>query len=639
LVRVLWLIISASILAQGFFVLVWTAPGPLSIDEVLYHRMVTSLVDGHGLMLWNGYEEFASAELTARYISAFEGRLAAQYPHGFPAVAAPVYALLGYRGLFLVNAVAFVGVAALCYRIAMQLIRDQRVAAGASAILVGGTFSWEYSQAAWPHALTLLLILGFVSLGIDAFLSTERARAVRFAAAAGLVAGFACTVRLDAVLCLSALLLPSLVVSPIRLREVGAAAAGMAPGLVALAVTNWIKWGTPVPFSYGSASGLQLSRYLLLIAILICGATAVVISTRPKVRAWLATGPRKVLVAGALLLGLMLLLVPVARGELLRLLSGAHAILVDLRELPLDAPGAAMTRTPTGGVLYWGGYKKALLQSVPYIVLLVVPVVLAVRSRKLREPMLILSIIPLTLGVFFSYYSWHGGLCYNMRYLLPALPFLSILCAWGLREVGKGAVRHWLLISLGAAVGSFALHVLLRPGDHSAHLEPFLYVTPLVIAFLLGLALAVWILRPGKWVSTAAVAIAGIGFGWGGAVGFTYDARWSRQHRANNHAIAKFTAENISSDSILFVDFPDSFYGVIEYRDRVRIAMPGMDEFKDAGPLLRFHLEHGRRAYGAFGPDWWGMMQASGALEGMEVRPIAHIGRRVLAEIQPESPP
>src|SRR6266545_8052060 len=96
------------------------------IDEVAYHRMVKSLVDGHGLYIWNGYEEFRSPELSALYMDPANGHLVAQYPYGFAFVAAPFYALFGYHGLFLVNALAEVGVVALCYRVAMQVLDDER---------------------------------------------------------------------------------------------------------------------------------------------------------------------------------------------------------------------------------------------------------------------------------------------------------------------------------------------------------------------------------------------------------------------------------------------------------------------------------------------------------------------------------
>src|SRR5262245_30084828 len=101
-----WALLAAAAL-QLAFVFGWVRPGPLSIDEVIYQWMAADLVAGHGLALDNGFDLRPSPELATFYMVTASERLTAQYPYGFPLLAAPAARLFGMRGLFLVNALAF----------------------------------------------------------------------------------------------------------------------------------------------------------------------------------------------------------------------------------------------------------------------------------------------------------------------------------------------------------------------------------------------------------------------------------------------------------------------------------------------------------------------------------------------------
>ena len=58
-----WALLLALLVGVLLLVFLWVEPGPLSIDEVTYQRMTHDLLAGHGLFLWNGYEELPSVEL------------------------------------------------------------------------------------------------------------------------------------------------------------------------------------------------------------------------------------------------------------------------------------------------------------------------------------------------------------------------------------------------------------------------------------------------------------------------------------------------------------------------------------------------------------------------------------------------
>nr|MDQ2645067.1 hypothetical protein [Myxococcota bacterium] len=68
-------------------------------------------------------------------------------------------------------------------------------------------------------------------------------------------------------------------------------------------------------------------------------------------------------------------------------------------------------------------------------------------------------------------------------------------------------------------------------------------------------------------------------------------------------------------------------------RERVRIALPLRDGFRDFGRLASFHARHGRRIYGAFTPHVWRAVEHNGKLEGFVTRPLARVGWFELREL------
>ncbi len=152
-----WLLLILFLGFQLTFTLFVTVPGHISVDEGTYHMMVKNLAESGTLGIWNGYEEFASIELQAAgYLRAHNGRLVAQYPYLTAVLATPLYWICGYRGLFFINSLAFFLTVLVCYALAHSLYGDRNLALNSCVILVLATYLWEYSQAAFPHALTVL---------------------------------------------------------------------------------------------------------------------------------------------------------------------------------------------------------------------------------------------------------------------------------------------------------------------------------------------------------------------------------------------------------------------------------------------------------------------------------------------------
>ncbi|HEX2162722.1 MAG TPA: hypothetical protein VHM02_02115, partial [Thermoanaerobaculia bacterium] len=352
-------------------------PGYLSVDEGTYHLMVKNLADGRPFEIWNGYDELPSPELQVGPIWERGGRLVAAPPEGFTVVALPFYALLGYRGLFLLNALAFLATLALVGRLALRLFGDRVLALDATLVLALATYLWDYAQAAWPHATATLLVAAAMTAAVHALTAAGGRFRLGWALAAGLAAGLGPSVRLDAGFALPAVLLPFLFARPARLREAAAALAGTVPGLVALAAVNHHKFGTWSPFSYGKTDdsvSSGMAPYLPLAALAAAAVAAAWIASRERPAAALRRRPGRVAAAVALAAAAALL-VPAARELAARLLAGLWQLVVDLRVRDPSIVEPALGRTPDGGLVYVGALKKSLLQSCPYLTLLAVPAV------------------------------------------------------------------------------------------------------------------------------------------------------------------------------------------------------------------------------------------------------------------------
>ncbi|MET0413988.1 MAG: hypothetical protein ABW217_21945, partial [Polyangiaceae bacterium] len=544
-------------------------PGPFSIDEVTYQLMVKSLTGGHGVKVWNGYEEYPSVELASTWVQPFQGSLYGQYPFLYVILAAPFQALLGFRGLFVLNALAYVVAAWSCFQLALELFEERRTARLAAALFAGATFAIDYAVAAWPHALSTALVLGTVLLAARAWRHVAERRGLFEACAAGVCLGLGVGVRLDVVLVLPGLILAFSCAPALPWRLLASGALGAAPPLAASVLCNWQRWGVFSPTSYGPAVVGQTSLSVL-------GAAALLVAC--LLLRWLSREPKpRRLVACAVGLALVLsagLALPATRAPLVTFARGLGALLVDLRWLPLDNPQPAMVRGPSGAVLYLGTFKKALLQSCPYLGALALLGVLVWRRRSERGRILLCAALPALFVVFYARTAWHGGMAFNLRYFCPALPFLAILAAHAWRAlVADDGKLQWPAIGLVLLVTSGALFAsgVLDPGAASEHA---VLDVPLVLAALLALLGPVAVLWPSAWRARVVSALMALAVAWSFVLALGYDARRSHEARAFNYEVGNFVADHVPDDSLVFVEQPDAFYALIDRRERVRVALP-----------------------------------------------------------------
>lgn len=618
------------------------APGHLNVDECTYHVMARA-ADSGSLAFWNGYAEYPSRELVFVSVEPSGDRLYPVTPALYAGLVWPFYRVLGYPGLLLLNNLAFLGVLALTAALACRLFGDRRLAVGAVLVLGLATYFWEYSQAAWPHAVSTLAVLGAFAAAWRGFEARTERAAAGWCLLAGVIVGVGAGVRLDVLMAAPCLLVPFAFARGRRPWAALAVLGGMLPGLAALSFINHLKFGTWSPVSYGprvSPAGEWL-RYLPVAALGVALLVGVRVAVHPGTRERLRSRGALFAAVGGVGLAALLAL-PEVRDLLVRLGRGVATLVFDLRWYPSDIERPALARSASGALVYFGHLKKAWLQSLPYLGLLVLPLVAALRGHADRGRLALLCLVPGAYLAAFGYFSWDGGMGLNLRYLAPALPFVAILTAWALRELwgaGAGAAPWAAGCAAAAAFVIQGFHRLLERAPDAA--EDAVLGVPLVLAAACGataLAVALRGERAGRALQTATGAAAAAALVWAGLVAFSYDYRAARWLREYNAGLSGLAAEVVQPDSIVFTTHPDPFCGLLT-ANRVRIALPRRDRFADFRPLVDFHLAAGRPVYGAFPPDLWAMLRRRTWLDGLEVETLREHSVFVIGEISEPLPP
>lgn len=606
-------------------------PGHYSIDEGIYHQMARDFAQSGTLESWNGYDEFPSRELTDSFHIERDGRLYSQYPYLAPVVVWPFYEALGYRGLFALNAIAYIGIAVLCFAMARRIFADTALALDSVIILTIGTFAWEYSQAAWPHMLAVLSVTAALYLTVLGLTATEDRRMIGFAFAAGSVIGLTAGIRLDVLFASPAILLPYILMVPSRPRPAVAALIGMLPGFAILAATNYAKFGILSPFSYGAAGGaLELSRYIPVATLGLIGMAVFWLATRPRSIDFARR--RQVPAIGiVLLLAGLALLVPSIAKSVTKVAIGTSQLLIDLRFRNPEWLEPGMRRSATGAMIYFSGLKKALSQSLPWLPLLALPLAALFRPR---EPARLIGVLFLSSAGYiavYSYYAWHGGLALNLRYFLPFLPAFAILGAWAFRELAADAPDPLRRVAIYAFLVAFNIVIFSIRDDFQAPdaNEGALLTMPLVLASLLSVLLllrgATFLplrsatgSRVRRILSGISLLTAAAAMGWASAGALSYDYLLDTMRRRGMAVAAQSATPLIERDSIIFALHELKYFGLYD-RDRIRIAGVLRDDFKSFRPLLDYHLDAGRPVYLALEDEGMEIARRRGLLDGLSL--------------------
>ena len=642
-VRIKIVLLVLALLGHVAVTLFVTQPGRLNGDEGVYHMMIYNLVEHGRLDFWNGLDELPSKELKPFATQVIGDRLVPQYPHLFIFLAAPFYLLAGFKGLFFLNALAFVGTVGLTIALAKRAFQDTNLALNAALLLVFATFSWEYSQAAWPHSIAVFLALGGFTLGYLALLEPRAGRAAALAFGAGLAFGLGAGTRLDSILVMPGIVAAFLLLPRVRLLPPLAMLAGLLPALGVLAWTNFVKFGSLSPFSYGATSSNSLvspERYLPLFVLGACGLLALYVVTRPRAATWFQRRWLLAAAAVAVIAVLAVAILPPLQQTLSRLILGLHALVFDMRAFPIEEGWIrrAIQRTESGGMSTpFHGWKKALLQSSPFLVLWILPVVALIRRPQDRFVLFLLFLAAAGPILIFSYAVWHGGSPINMRYFLGALPFAVILAAYGWRDLAVGLSARWCfwLFALGVAtlIGASLLTTDPRFAERT---EDIVYLIPLVLAAVLALSVVAWLLLP-KGLARVAGGLAIVGavlaFVWSGVIAYIYDYPRTYVIRLHSAQLAALAEQQVAPDSLVFLPSYFPFSAFFE-KDRVRLAAPFIDDYQDFEALMTVNFEAGRKVYIWIDKSVANTLEERGLLQGIEKTSLGKVHNTELFRLE-----
>lgn len=531
------MLIGAAVILAGVFL---APPMPFTQDGGVYLDMASAMAGDGALAVGDNGGVDGAPALTKELTRAVGGKVMPQYPSGYALLAAPFYAALGARGLMLMNALAAALSAWLTFRLARRLFDDE-IARLAVFIFAGATFLLNYAFALWPHALALAFTLGTACCAVEGAHSDAARRRNLFLAGAGALIGAGVNIRVDVILYLPVLFVwltllahPRDRLGPLWLI------AGMAPGLMLAAWLNMLKFGTFTPLSYGAGGdgSESAANYLPLMLAGGTGLAALWLFNAPAMaqRAADRFGRR----TATALVALAAIAAAVFAGAFLwRILYGAYVLTINLQAHNAYAQ-IGVERNEFGQLLFWGYPKKALIQSVPYLPLALIPLVGFFRGRNIVPTALCLLAVAAPVA-FYALNQWHGGGSYNMRYFLPTTPFIAVLAAAGLAPVmaaAKVSARRALLLALLAAgIAYFSLQEIGRAIP--ALYAPAALYPQWLIAGCCGLGALVFVFRPGsKRAAEAALAAALFALAYAGFVNLADEAGHEKS-RAELYAMAQ----------------------------------------------------------------------------------------------------
>jgi hypothetical protein len=402
---------------------------------------------------WPGREldpELAFNPLPHAFSVVREGRLYSVFSPLFPTLSAFPFRALGDAGLCLLPLLASLALLAGVGRLAQ--LAQLPPWGGALAIGIAGlaTPLWFYAVVFWEHALAASLCVGAVALAFGFLIQRSRWQLWLAGLAIALAAGLR-----DSLLLFAAVLgiFVCLATPHTRLRTGALFAAGLAAGLLPLALFQWLALGDPLGFhlthGFAARTGEEPAIWFQL-------------RTRPVVlhNLFLAAGGGPA--ASALFtapLALLLLAQP-------RLSERAHRALA----LAAAAWALALTLAVAIGFATAASPIEQLLASNGFFAAAPLLAVGLVRRRPdawgSASDRVVGWLLRLVLAYALLYFALTPvrnttGIHWGNRYLLELYPLLAVPCAAGLLALWRGAVPARLAMALLAllAAGSVALQI------------------------------------------------------------------------------------------------------------------------------------------------------------------------------------
>jgi 4-amino-4-deoxy-L-arabinose transferase-like glycosyltransferase len=426
-------------LALGWllYATVFASTGIFTIDEMIYGSMIERFARHGDVVIPNGYADHGSSSLRLKVLVPGPHGLVPQYPTGYAILAAPFFLVGGLRAVILLNALASVGILVLTYVLGRKLFNDLDLALNAALIVGLASFAFEYALGIWPHALGAFFVILAACL---AAASVQERRTAAYAVLAGLVLGLGVNIRVDVILAAPAIALWLLGNSK---HTNGALPfmAGLVPGFGVASWLNYLKLGLATPFTYGDALAeahdlVSVNNYGELLPLALFGSAVAIAFAFRRFRAFFVGWWAMFLGAAVLALAMT---IPDIKEPTLKILRGLYVLLVDLQSYDHIERQSGVVRTDEGWLTFWGVIKKSLVVSLPFLGILPLSLMKIFRPGD-RASYSLCLLCAMSLFAFFALNQWHGGFSHNMRYFLPALPFLALLTADAWREIGPARV-------------------------------------------------------------------------------------------------------------------------------------------------------------------------------------------------------
>ncbi len=582
-----------ALMLAGVFLM---APAPFIIDGGIYLDMARAMAnDGSLAIAGNGGVEGAPA-LTKYLTHGIDGRVYPQYPSGYALLAAPFYKLMGVRGLILINAIAALASIWLTWRIAVHFY-TAKIAGYAALIFALATFLLSYAFSIWPHALSLGFLLGSIYCAVTATKGKNRPRQLALMFACGLLIGAGINIRVDVILAFPIVFLwLRLFARPDDRITPGLLLVGMIPGLMLASWLNLTKFGVFSPFSYGPSVGADsIERYIPIMIAGVAFLVGVWLLNAPQI-ARIAMNRLGVKACVGVIVFAALVAVLVAGDFFWKILYGAYVLVINLQAHDAYFQ-EGVERNSYGQLLFWGYAKKALVQSLAFLPLVIIPAFQFIRGKNIAGTGLCLLAVAAPV-VFYSMSQWHGGGSYNMRYFMPALPFIAILSAAGLHAIAaKGALprQTTLVIIVSAAIAYFLMQTISQ-GSPALYAPAALYPQWMIAGVLAGLVI-VFLYRSGSGrISRLAYCTSIFALSYSAFVNFS-DFADDAKARAIQHAIAAAIAHDIADDALVLSRLPillieaemNGAAVMIATDDNIAQSLAAAQAFERAGRCVYFH--------------------------------------------------
>ena len=553
------------------FLIARVNPSTIVTDEVAYSLMAYSFATHGGLEIWNGFDEAQSFELqlpaTELASNGVEVRM-----FGIPAplytfIAYPFFKVGGLGGLFSLNIVSYSAIFILVYLTA-KIFLDDKLSAAAALMYSLMTISLSLTSYIIPHLLSTALICLSAFLVFSEVLAGGRKSVPLFAA--GFIGGLAVGVRFTDVLFI--LILSLLALLQDGRRGLYAFASGLSVPLFLIALIDLYMYGSVFETGYGSPYGNPLDflrvRYVIPCVLLAAG--------------YMLLRKRKVDYRGLLpviaLLGL--LVVALSWGQITAFLTQFYARIFDMSLEP------TVTKVT---------YKKALLQSTPFLILSVLSFLHMTPGKKRR---ILLSIISMAyLNVFlYSGLTQHGGSdeTFSMRYLMTSVPFLVILSVYSFdRLVGSVKRRESALMAAAFILVAF---LYLRDGNILYSTNRLLRALPSMLSLLTLATGVIYLKLKGSRQLFIALFAACL------AVSFSYSySDWLIMgwYSKAVYDVESKIADAIADESAVFVSQRTDAVLLVpaKMHKRVRVAVASMDDRVHTPALVEYYVKNGIPVY------------------------------------------